>query len=404
MSAGSAPPGDVVIVGAGPVGLALACALADLRLTVTLVERQPRAALAAPAPDGREIALTHRSAAILRKLGLWQRLAGEDVAPIREARVVDAGTPECLRFQPGGAAPHEPLGHLVPNAAIRAAAFAGVAERPGVALLDAVRVSRIRPGADAAEVELADGRVLRARLVVAADSRLSDARRQMGLGAEMREFGRDVIVCNMAHSAPADGIAWECFGYERTLAVLPLNRRRVSTVVTVPSAQSEELMSLPAQDYAELVARQFGERLGRLTPDGDRHAYPLVAVYARRFVAPRFALAGDAAVGMHPMTAHGFNLGLYGIDALARAVSAAHRAHRDIGALDVLLRYEAEHRRATRPLYLGTNALVGLFTDTRGPARLARAAVLRLAERLPPLKAAITRRLTTGATSRRQFL
>jgi ubiquinone biosynthesis UbiH/UbiF/VisC/COQ6 family hydroxylase len=400
MSAQAAPQGDVVIVGAGPVGLALACALADAGLGVTLVERQPRAALAAPAPDGREIALTHRSEAILRNLGLWQRLAGDDVAPIREARVLDAGTPEQLRFQPDGAAAREPLGHLVPNAAIRAAAFAGVADRPAITLLDAVRVSRIRPGAEAAQaaaVELADGRVLRARLVVAADSRLSDARRQMGLGAELREFGRDVIVCNMAHAAPSDGIAWECFGYERTLAVLPLNRQRVSTVVTMPGAQSGELMRLPPQEYADLVARQFGDRLGRMRLDGDRHVYPLVAVYARRFVAPRFALAGDAAVGMHPVTAHGFNLGLYGIDALARATGAAHRAQRDVGALDVLLRYEAEHRRATRPLYLGTNALVGLFTDTRGPARLARAAVLRLAEHLPPLKSAITRRLTAGA-------
>lgn len=397
MSGPAAMPGDVIIVGAGPVGLALACALADAGLVVTLVERQPRAALAAPAPDGREIALTHRSGAILRGLGLWQRLADDDVAPIREARVVDAGTPEALRFRPQGAAAREPLGHLVPNAALRAAAFAGVAGRPAITLLDGVRVARIRPGAESAEVELADGRVLGARLVVAADSRLSDARRQMGLGAELREFGRDVIVCNMAHAGAPDGIAWECFGYERTLAVLPLNRRRVSTVVTVESAHSEALMRLPPQEYADLVARQFNERLGRMSLDGDRHLYPLVAVYARRFVAPRFALAGDAAVGMHPVTAHGFNLGLYGIDALARVTGAAHRAGRDVGALDVLLRYESEHHRATRPLYVGTNALVGLFTDTRGPARLARAAVLRLAERLPPLKSAITRRLTAGA-------
>jgi len=383
---------DVVIVGAGPVGLALACALGDAGLAVTLVERQPRAALADPAPDGREIALTHRSAGILEALGLWERLAGDDVAPIREARVIDAGAPQALRFEPRGSR-HAELGFLVANSAIRAAAFAAAA-RPAVTLLDGAQVARIRPGADAAEVDLADGRRLRARLVVAADSRLSETRRQMGLGAELREFGRDVIVCRMAHEAPSDGIAWECFGYGRTLAVLPLNRQRVSTVVTVASDRSDALLRLPAPEYADLVCRQFGARLGRMRPDGERHVYPLVAVYARRFVGPRFALAGDAAVGMHPVTAHGFNLGLYGVDTLARALAAARRTGRDIGSLDVLLRYEAEHRRVTRPLYLGTNALVGLFTDDRAPARAARAAVIGVAERLAPLKAAITRRLT----------
>jgi 2-polyprenyl-6-methoxyphenol hydroxylase-like FAD-dependent oxidoreductase len=100
---------------------------------------------------------------------------------------------------------------------------------------------------------------------------------------------------------------------------------------------------------------------------------------------------------MHPVTAHGFNCGLYGVESLTRAVRGARAAGRDIGSTAVLNRYQSEHRRATRPIYLGTNVLVSLFTDDQMPARFVRTAVLRLANRLPPLKAGITRQLTGRA-------
>ena len=389
---------DVVIIGAGPVGLSLACALADAGFSVTVLERQPRAALANPAPDGRDIALTHQSAGILQALGLWQRFPAEEVATIREARVLNGESPQFLRFNAQRTG-HPSLGYLVSNHVVRRAAFEAAAARSPVTLLDSVRIERVITTGDAAEVLLDGGRVLSARLVVAADSRISETRRQMGIGAELRDFGRDVIVCRLAHDAPSDGVAYECFGYGRTLAILPLNPRQVSAVVTIPTDRSEALMRLPAQDYAAMVRDQFGARLGEMRLAGDRHVYPLVAVYARRFAAHRFALAGDAAVGMHPVTAHGFNLGLYGVDALTRALASARATRGDIGSLATLSRYETEHRRATRPLYLGTNALVGLFTDDRGPARAARAAVISIAERLLPLKVAITRRLTSASAS-----
>jgi hypothetical protein len=114
---------------------------------------------------------------------------------------------------------------------------------------------------------------------------------------------------------------------------------------------------------------------------GARYHYPLVGVYAHRFVAPRFALIGDAAVGMHPVTAHGCNFGLYGVELLARELKAARAADRDIGALATLQPYESTHRRATLPVYLATNAIVSLFTDERRPAKLARRIVLAVAER-----------------------
>ena len=384
---------DVAIVGAGPAGLSLAVAAADAGLSVAVVERLPRAALADPAPDGRDIALTHRAKELLDALGLWRRFADDEVSPLREARVTDGESPFALRFDPRGSGRAQ-LGFLVANHVIRRAAFEAAAERSTVRLVDGVAVAEVRTGDAHGELTLGDGRRLRARLVVAADSRLSETRRRMGIGARMTDFGRVVVVCRMRHERPNAGIAHECFRYGDTLAVLPLAGDLASIVITAAADRAPGPMAMPPRAFAELARRRFGDRLGEMTLVGERHAYPLVAVYAHRFVARRFALVGDAAVGMHPVTAHGFNFGLYGVDALMRALRGARRAGRDAGDEAALRAYESEHRRTTLPIYLGTNALVGLFTDDRTPARALRGAVLRIADRLPPLKAGIARQLT----------
>jgi ubiquinone biosynthesis UbiH/UbiF/VisC/COQ6 family hydroxylase len=387
---------DVTIIGAGPAGLSLAIALADAGLGITVVEQLPQTVLADPSPDGREIALTHRAVDILRSLGMWQRFPDGDISPIREARVIDGKSPHFLGFDTRGTQQTE-LGYLVPNNIIRKAAFEVASAMPAIKIISGVAVSDVTTMSGAAEVRLADGRVLSAPLMVAADSRFSDARRRMGIGADMRDFGRTVIVCRLSHEQPHEGIAHECFHYGRTLAVLPLNGLMSSAVITLSADQANAMMQIPAAEFGKLVSEQFGSRLGAMQLVGKRHSYPLVAVYAQRFVAHRFALLGDAAVGMHPVTAHGFNCGLYGVESLTRAVRGARAAGRDIGSTAVLNRYQSEHRRATRPIYLGTNVLVSLFTDDQMPARFVRTAVLRLANRLPPLKAGITRQLTGRA-------
>ncbi|TXH04843.1 MAG: 5-demethoxyubiquinol-8 5-hydroxylase UbiM [Nevskiaceae bacterium] len=392
---------EVAIVGAGPVGLALACALDDAGFSTTLIERKARAVLANPPDDGREIALTHRAVTVLRRLGLWQRLDSADISCIRAARVFNGASAGWLGLEAPAAGT---LGHLVPNAAIRKAAFDEALRRPRVILRDGATIERIAVGADEVEIGIGEDASLRVRLLVAADGRLSATRRQLGIGAEVRDFGRTVIVCRLAHESPGDGIAYECFGYGRTLAILPLNDGRVSAVVTIASDRADALLRMDPQDFADGVAHQFCMRFGRMRLLGQRFAYPLVAVYADRFVAHRCALAGDAAVGMHPVTAHGFNLGLYGVDALQRTLAQARDGGGDIGSLRALSRYQAGHRQATRPMYLATNALVGLFTDDRPPARLARAAVLGLAARLPPLRAAVVRGLDDPRVIARPFL
>ena len=405
-SSSPAHDADVLIVGGGPAGLSLAASLGQAGLSATVLELQPEAQLAAPAPDGREIALTHPNVATLERLGSWQRLAPHEVGRLAAAEVHDGpvGRRGPLHLHAGGTG-LDRLGWIVPNHALRRTAWEVASQTPGVRLLTGARVQRVAVHATHAEVQYlpagaSQTQPLRAPLVVAADSRLSATRRQLGIGASMTDFGRTVIVCRLRCERPHDQVAHECFGYERTLAILPLPDDPVdgsplcSAVVTADSGQAQALLELSPAAFAAEVAAQFQHRLGAMELTGERHAYPLVAVYAHRFSGARCALLGDAAVGMHPVTAHGFNLGLSGVATLTRVLAEAHACGRDLGAAHLLARYaRAQHLHAW-PLFQGTNAIVRLYTDTRALPRLARRMVLEGARRLPPLQAAIVSQLT----------
>lgn len=390
----------VLIVGAGPAGLALSVALSQAGLSCSVLEQASLSSVAHPAEDGRDIALTHRSRRILEQLGIWQHLPADEIAPLRQAHVRDGSSPWVLPFdarQDG----HEELGWLVPNFRIRQACWQAASSAPGVTLRGDARVVAFERDALGATVRLADGQPWRAPLVVAADSRFSTLRRMAGIGARSLDFGRVAIVCRMGHAREHDGIAHECFRYGNTLAILPMAGRQCSAVLTVRSQDAAEWLALDGPTFSARIASQFGDALGPMTLEGPRHSYPLVAVYAQRFADPRFALIGDAAVGMHPVTAHGYNFGLYGIEILAAQLRRAHQLGRDLGELRTLNRFADEHRRLTLPIYLGTNAIVQLFTNEHLAAKLARGAVLRMASKLPPLRKAITRQLTgnPGAAS-----
>ncbi|WP_295530400.1 5-demethoxyubiquinol-8 5-hydroxylase UbiM [uncultured Pseudacidovorax sp.] len=390
----SIEPFDVAIVGAGPAGLTLGIALARQGHAVAVLDHQDADSLATPSDDGREIALTHASVGLLRALGIWQRLPAEAIGRIREARVTDGGPASpALRFHTAGTG-CEALGAIVANHAIRRACFETAASQARLRLLPGHRVETVRITQDHAHLTRHGADPLHARLLVAADSRFSSLRRQLGVRAALQDFGRTMVVCRVAHEAADHGdVAHECFGPERTLAMLPLPGRFSSAVLTVSSAQAPRLCALPPAEFAQEVQRQFGDGLGPLRLAGERHAYPLVATYAERFAGHRFALAGDAAVGMHPVTAHGFNLGLQGVRSLCTAL-AQRPVVADPGDADRLRHYERLHRRETAPIYHGTNAVARLYAGDSGPQRLLRRLVLDAARRVPPVRAAITRQLT----------
>lgn len=389
---------DIAIVGAGPVGLAFARSLAGSGLSLALIEQQPRQALAEPGFDGREIALTHASRQVLERLGLWARFDPEDIAPLRQAKVMNGSSPFALDF----AAPREggELGWLVPNQRIREAAWDAVAGQAGLRLIDASTVTALHRDGPITQLALGGGAAsLSARLVVAADSRFSTVRRLLGIGARSRDFGKTMLVCRMQHEYPHHGAAWEWFGHGRTMALLPLRGNCAGAVLTLPPARAAELLAMDEDSFGAAVSECFEYRLGMMRQHGSRHAYPLVGVYADRFCSPGAALIGDAAVGMHPVTAHGFNFGLQGQARLASGILEAVSAGRDFAATSVLAAYDRAHRRATRPLYEATNAIAALYTDDRLPARLLRDGALRIAARVAPFRRAIAGHLTQRETA-----
>ncbi len=394
---------DILISGAGPAGLCLAKALSGHGLKITLVEQLSEAVLADPPFDGREIALTQLSAKLMRELGLWERISDADLSPLRDARVFNGSSPFSMTIGHQLSQRSE-LGWLVSNHLIRKAAYesvqACVTSAQDITLLANERVQQIHTDDQAGHVTLASGKQITARLVVAADSRFSETRRAMGISAAMHDFGKTMLVCCMHHEQPHHHAAWEWFGYGQTLALLPMNPDpvtqafRSSVVLTLRNAEIAPLMNLPEADFNQQMAQRFENRLGTMTLVSTRHSYPLVGVYPHRFVARRFAAVGDAAVGMHPVTAHGFNFGLRGIDTLSRLVRAAHAAQSDIASETLLNQYEKEHRRATRGLYLATQLVSTLYTNDSAPARLVREAALRVGDALLPFKKAIAASLT----------
>lgn len=387
---------DVAIVGAGPAGLCFARSLAGSGLSVAVMEKQPLEAISAPAFDGREIALTHASRRILGQLGLWERFAPAEISELRDARVSDGDSAHALRISAADGR-RERLGWLVPNQIIRRAAFEATAGQEGLELVTGCRVKAVAERGSRIEATLEDGRCIRARLLVAADSRFSQVRRMLGIGAAMRDHGKRMMVCRFEHTLPHHHVAWEWFDYGHTLALLPLNGDLSSAVLTLGPAQMAKTEAMGDAELAADLQRRMRGRRGEVTMTGTRHVYPLVSVYAQRFVARRAALVGDAAVGMHPVTAHGFNLGLQGQATLAEVVLEAHRRGADIGAAEVLARYDRRHRAAAWPMYAGTRLVVRVFTDDRMPVRGLRAAILGTVNRLPPLRRAIAGRLTQAA-------
>ncbi|MDK4650923.1 5-demethoxyubiquinol-8 5-hydroxylase UbiM [Kingella kingae] len=388
---------DILIVGAGPAGLAFARQFKNSSLRIIMIEKAPLESLQNPAYDGREIALTHRSREIMQHLGMWQRVPENEIYRLRDAKVYNGTSDYTLHFpEPtqarGGKT--DRLGNLISNHNIRRAAYEEVAQMNNVELHCGVSVKHVETNDEHALVELDNGDTLTAKLLIAADSRLSQTRRQLGIAADMHDFGRTVIVFRTKHSISNQHTASECFFYGRTLALLPLEEHLTNCVITITNTKAHELLDLSPEQLAKEAQKMLNGKLGEMEIAGTVHHYPLMGVHANKFYGKRCALIGDAAVGMHPVTAHGYNLGLESTDILSKQILQADSRGKDIGSSDVLEMYNVKHQMHTRPLYHGTNAMVTFFTTESAPAKLLRNAVLRVSNNLPPLKKLISKQLT----------
>ena len=388
---------DILVVGAGPAGLSFAAELAGSGLKITLIEKSPLEILQNPPYDGREIALTHLSREIMQRLSMWDLIPKDEIYPLRDAKVLNGQSDYQLHFPQPTQARGEPadcLGYLISNHNIRKAAYEVVSKLENVTILTGTGVKEVKTSEDEAQVILENGEVLSGRLLLAADSRFSQTRRQLGISSDMHDYSRTMFVCRMKHTLSNQHTAYECFHYGRTIALLPLEEHLTNTVITVDSDKADTIKKMSPEELAASVKEQLKGRLGDMELVSTIHNYPLVGMIAQRFYGKRSALIGDAAVGMHPVTAHGFNLGLSSADLLAKLVLEAEQRGQDIGAASLLEKYSTKHMLHAQPIYHGTNMLLKLFTNETAPAKILRGLVLRASNNFPPLKKLITKQLT----------
>ena len=377
---------DIAIIGAGPVGIAFACCVANSNMKIAIIEKHPKKILADPESDGREVALTHRSASLLKDLGVWQHIPDRLITTIKEARVLNDTSKYFLDFT-HRQLQKDCLGYLIPNNIIKKYLYERLKKLPNVTLLDEVNCISLDAGNEKySSIQLSNGKKIKSLLVVASDSRFSKARSMMGISAFIHDFDKNMIVCRMEHEKPHNNIAYEFFRYTQTQASLPYIKKQSSIITTVSKETSRSLMKINDKKFNKEMQKNFNNFFGKMKLIGKRYSYPMITAYSKKFVAHRFALIGDAAVGMHPVTAHGFNLGLKGIEIITKEIKSAIKRKIDFGSPIVLRKYQSKLHRVAIPIYLSTNGIVSLYTNTSAPAMLARKLLLRTVNIIKPIK------------------
>ncbi|ASY64598.1 2-octaprenyl-6-methoxyphenol hydroxylase [Sinorhizobium sojae CCBAU 05684] len=378
---------DVLIAGGGYVGLSLAVSLkkAAPHLDVLVVDGAPEDAWK---KDERASAVALAAERMLDVLGVWSTIAPEAEPILKmvitDSKAADPVRPIFLTFE-GDGGEGRPFAHMVPNTTLVGALRDACADL-GIPIRQSRMVESFKTGDHAVVVTLGGGEVLESRLLVACDGVRSKLREAAGIKIVEFDYGQSGIVTTVEHERPHNGTAEEHFLPAGPFATLPLKNNRSSLVWTERTFDAERLVKGDDFLFEAELERRFGHKLGHLKVVGGRRAFPLGLTLAREFVAPRFALAGDAAHGIHPISGQGLNLGFKDVAALAETIVEADRLGLDIGSLAVLERYQTWRRFDTFRMGVTTDVLNRLFSNDITPVRIARDVGLGLVDRLPPLK------------------
>ena len=384
---------DVCVVGAGPVGAALACRLAQAGIATAVIDRAPLPPMERPEFDGRAYAIAAGSRRLLEAAGVWGVLP-LPTGPILDLRITDGrvgrrAAPLFLHFDHREAG-DEPFGWMVEARSLRQALNAHMHRLPALSVHAPAHAS-VERRPDLAIVRLQDGPTIAARLVVAAEGRSSPLRRAAGIPVTGWPYAQTSIVCAIAHERPHHGTALEHFLPTGPFAQLPMAATEagdnISAIVwTERRALAGRMIGLDAAAFGREIARRLGAHLGAVRPVGRRWIYALGAQFAHRYVDTRLALAGDAAHGIHPIAGQGLNLGFRDAAALAGLMIEAVEGGGDPGAPALLARYQRMRRPDNLLMLAATDGLDRLFSTDLPPVRLARDLGIAAVNRMPPLK------------------
>lgn len=365
-------------MGGGPVGASLARAARGL--SVVLVAHERRVARAGEGLDIRVYALSPGNVAFLRELGAWRAMPQDRLTPVHAMRVYGDDGASSLEFDAyRGGVPE--LAWIVEDAVLQDALWLGL----DAALFAPATCELLTIEPDKVFLQLQGGREIAAKLIVGADGANSFVREQAGIPVTDRDYGQAALVANFLCEKPHWNVAYQWFQRGAVLALLPLPGAQVSMVWSLPALQSERIGRLEPEALCREVEIASRGALGQLSLATPARSYPLRRLSARRLVAPRVALAGDAGHVIHPLAGQGLNLGLQDARALA-AVLAAREPMRDPGDLRLLRRYE---RSRAEPILAMDSMVDGLFrlfgAESRFLSQL-RNAGLNLTDRLPVVK------------------
>lgn len=384
---------DILIVGGGLNGPALALALAKSGLRIAVVDALPRQSRAKAGFDGRAYALALASVRVLDGIGLWPRVVDQAQPMLKivasDGHAGTGATPFFLKFD-HAEIEEGPMGQMLEDRYLRPALLDAM-DAVGITQYSGETVVAQSVDAHGAEVQLASGKVLRTRLLIGCDGRDSGTAQRAGIRRSGWDYGQTGLVCAVEHELPHEGVAHQFFMPPGPLAILPLPGNRSSIVWSESTDRAREIHALDDAGYLEVLKPRFGNFLGEIHLAGARYAYPLKLTIANQFIGPRLALVGDAAHGMHPIAGQGFNFGLRDIAALAEVITEAVRRGEDFSSQLVLERYQQWRRFDTSLMAFGTDGVNRLFSNDNPILRAVRGVGLGAVNAVPGLRRACIR-------------